>query len=477
MAPYDYDIVVLGGGAAGLTVASGAAQLGAKTVLIEEEPLLGGDCLHYGCVPSKTLIKSAKVYHQIKNTADLGLPVITPPPVNFEHIAARIQRVKDHIQVHDSVERFESLGVSVRFGHARFADDHSVEVDGRRITGKKIVLATGSSAFLPNINGIKEAGVLTNRDIFTLSQLPQNLVILGGGAIALEMAQAFCRFGSRVTVIQRSSQVLSREDADVATLIQKRLELEGVNFFLNSEVMEIKRTGEGKKSVHFVSSGFKQSVSADYILAAYGRSANVHQLGLDAVGVAVDRGVVVDSRLRTSQKHIYAAGDVTGDYQFTHAAGYEGGVVISNAVLRFPRKTDYTWMPWCTYTSPELASIGMNEKRAQQAGIEYSVVMEEFSNNDRAVTENDTDGMIKLLLDKKGKPLGVQILGSVAGESLSQWVGVFNGGVKLSSMAGGVMPYPTFSEINKRVVGKIYGEKLFSDKVRKILRFFFHYRG
>lgn len=477
MAQFDYDMLVVGGGAAGLTVASGAAQLGAKTLLVEAEALLGGDCLHYGCVPSKTLIKSAKVYQMMKTPGTYGLPAVDLPPVDFSAVAARIQRVKDHIQVHDSVERFESIGVHVRFGNARFCEDHTIEIDGKKVSSKKIVIATGSSAFFPSIAGINDAGVLTNREIFSLARLPETFIVLGGGAIALEMAQAFNRLGSKVTVIQRSSQILSREDQDMAQLVQHNLEREGITFYLNTEVKSVERSGDGKKTVRFTQAGQQLSLIAEEVLAAYGRTANIQGLGLNEVGVETGKGVLVDSRLRTTRKHIFAAGDVTGSNQFTHAAGYEGGIVITNAVMNLPRKADYTWLPWCTYTSPELASIGMNEKRAQAAGIEYSVLTEKFINNDRAVAEDDTEGMIKLLLDRKGKPLGVQVLGGVGGEVISQWVGVLNGGVKLSNVAGAVMPYPTFSEINKRVVGKIYGEKLFSDKVRKILRFFFRYRG
>lgn len=438
---------------------------------------MGGDCLHYGCVPSKTLIKSAKVYQMMKTPGTYGLPAVDLPPVDFSAVAARIQRVKDHIQVHDSVERFESLGVHVRFGNARFCDDHTIEIDGKKVSSKKIVIATGSSAFSPSIAGINDAGVLTNREIFSLARLPETFIVLGGGAIALEMAQAFNRLGSKVTVIQRSSQILSREDQDMAQLVQHNLEREGITFYLNTEVKSVERSGDGKKTVRFTQAGQQLSLIAEEVLAAYGRTANIQGLGLNEVGVETGKGVLVDSRLRTTRKHIFAAGDVTGSNQFTHAAGYEGGIVITNAVMNLPRKADYTWLPWCTYTSPELASIGMNEKRAKAAGIEYSVLTEKFINNDRAVAEDDTEGMIKLLLDRKGKPLGVQVLGGVGGEVISQWVGVLNGGVKLSNIAGAVMPYPTFSEINKRVVGKIYGEKLFSDKVRKILRFFFHYRG
>jgi len=478
MARFEYDIGIIGGGAAGLTVASGAAQLGAKTLLVEKEEALGGDCLHFGCVPSKTLIKSARVYHQIGQAENYGLPRVTAGPVDFSRISERIAEVISQIQHHDSVERFSGLGVDVRFGNPQFTDENSIDLNGKQVTAEKWVIATGSSASIPAIPGLETVELLTNKNIFSLTELPDSLIILGAGAIALEMAQSFQRFGTKVTVLQRSKQVLSKEDTDLADMVMKTMEKDGVCFHLGCNFISVEETN-GRKTVTFRSEDEKEyTVSGSHLLVALGRTANVSGLNLESCGVKyIPSGIEVDNRLRTSCKHIYAAGDVNGGYQFTHAAGYEGGVVLTNAVLRLPRKVNYRWMSWCTYTSPELASIGLNEKRAAAEGVHYQLHEELFSDNDRAQTEGLTDGKIKLLLNKKDKPLGVQILGPHAGDLLAEWVAALNGSLRLSTIAGSIHPYPTFAEINKRVTGSVLSPKLFSDKVRKTLKLLFKFRG
>ncbi len=478
MARYDYDMVVVGGGAAGLTVASGSAQLGVRTLLIEKERELGGDCLHFGCVPSKTLIKSSHVYHLIKNTAKFGLPSLSPPPIHFNDIADRIRRVVAGIQKHDSVERFNKLGVEVIFGDPEFSDEHCIVCQGRRITSRKYLIATGSRAALPDIEGLENVDYLTNREIFYLDSLPESLIVLGAGAIAVEMAQAFNRLGSKVTVIQRSDQILSKEDKDMADIIMSVMEEEGVQFHLGCQVMGVEESN-GRKKVTIKQTGDDSIVvEGTDILVALGRAVNTEELGLEKIGLRNNnRGIGVDNKLRTNHKHIFAAGDVIGGHQFTHAAGYEGGIVVSNAIFNIPRKVNYTWMPWCTYTGPELASIGMNERTARAAGLEYKIWTEDFSSSDRALAEEESIGRIKLLMNPKGKPLGVQILGLHGGELLAEWIAVLNGKVKMSTLAGAVHPYPTLAEMNKKVVGSIFSEKLFSEKVRKALAFIFKYQG
>lgn len=478
MAEYDYDIGIIGGGAAGLTVASGAAQLGAKTLLVEKEPALGGDCLHYGCVPSKTLIKTAHVYHLMKNGPSFGLPALSPPPVNFQKVAARIRSVIGVVQQHDSVERFCTLGVKVEFGEPVFTDEHAITLGNRVISARAWVIATGSSAMVPPLEGLDKTPFLTNRDIFSLDKLPGSMIVLGAGPIAIEMAQAFCRLGTRVTVVQRSGQILSKEDKDMADIVKHELEMEGISFQMNASVVRVGDLGREREVVIKNETGDTQTLRAEALLVALGRSANIDGLGLNKLDIAYDhKGIRVDSHLRTSHKHIYAAGDVNGGYQFTHVAGYEGGVVLSNAVFHLPRKADYTHIPWCTYTHPELASIGMNEKSAQKSGIDYSIWSEEFQGNDRALAEGESVGRVKLLLDRKEKPLGIQILGPHAGDLLSEWVAIMNGGVGLSKIASAIHPYPTLGEINKKVVGSIFAPKIFSDTVRKGLKFFFSFKG
>jgi len=478
MTDFDFDIGIIGGGAAGLTVASGAAQLGAKTLLVEKEKALGGDCLHYGCVPSKTLIRTAQVYHLMKNSRAFGLPAIEPPPVDFQAVKKRIQSVIDTIQKHDSEERFCSLGAKVEFGEPFFRDEHSVRLNGATVSAKAWVIAAGSSPSIPATEGLDQTPYITNKEIFYLDQLPSSMIILGAGPIAIEMAQAFCRLGTKVTVVQRSGQILTKEDKDMADEIMKVLSSEGVIFFLNASVLHVKDLGSEKEIGVKDGDGKSVSLKAEKILVAMGRDPNVKALALEGIGVEFDRkGIQVDDRMRTTQKHIYAAGDITGAYQFTHAAGYEGGIVVSNAIFHLPRKANYTFLPWCTYTDPELASVGMNEKRAREAGMEYSVCTEPFKSNDRSLAEGALVGKIKLLLDKSEKPLGVQILGPHAGELLSEWVAVLNGKVKLSTLVAAVHPYPTLGEINKRVAGTVLSQKIFSDRIRKGLKFFFNLKG
>ena len=476
MSPYEFDIGIIGGGSAGLTVAAGAAQFGAKTLLIEKESL-GGDCLHYGCVPSKTLIKTAHVHHLMKNAARFGLPPVDVPPVDFGKVSERIKSVISVIQNHDSPERFCRLGAQVEFGGPEFFDEHSVRLNGKSYSAKNWLIATGSSPAIPRVEGLVKTTFFTNREIFSLDRLPGSMVVLGAGPISVEMAQAFARLGTKVSVVQRSGQILTREDKDMADLVMERLCSEGVTFHLNSSILKVLDQGSDREVIIKTGSGMK-SLRTETILVALGREANLKGLGLEAIGIEFDtNGLKLDSRLRTNHTHIYGAGDVTGTFQFTHAAGYEGGVVLTNAILRWPKKANYTFFPWCTYTDPELASIGMNEMRAKEAGIQYSVWTEEFRMNDRGLAEGDATGKIKLLLDARERPIGVQILGLHAGELIGEWVAAMSGGVKLTALASAVHPYPTLGEINKRVAGTFLSGKIFSGKVKKALRFFFHLRG
>jgi len=479
MANYDYDIGVIGGGAAGLTVTSGAAQLGAKTLLVEKEPVLGGDCLHYGCVPSKTLIKSAHVYHMMKHAEKYGLPQVDAPPVDFKQVARRIQAVIATIQKHDSEERFCKLGARVVFGTPAFVGAHAIRLNGETYSAKNWVLATGSSPVAPPIDGLDRAAHITNKEIFSLDHLPKSMIILGAGPIGCEMGQAFNRLGTHVQIVDRSNQILGKEDKDMADEVQASMQAEGVDFHLEVSIEKVSDLGNGEKEV-LVKEKSDQIISlkAETILVAMGRRPNTDGLNLDEIGVEVGpRGVKVDNRLRTTQKHIYAAGDVGGGFQFTHAAGYEGGIVISNAIFHLPRKTDYTYLPWCTFTDPPLGSIGMNENMAKAAGIDYQVWAEAFKDNDRSLAEGEETGRIKMILDDKEKPIGVQILGPGSGDLLGEWVAVLNGKVKLSTLAAAIHPYPTIGEINKKVAGTYFSPKIFSDRIKKGLKFFFHLKG
>jgi len=478
MAQYDYDIGIIGGGAGGLTVAAGAAQLGAKTLLIEKEKELGGDCLHFGCVPSKTLIKSAQVYHLMKNAEKFGLPQVSMPPVDFRKIAARIKSVISIIQQHDSEERFCSLGAKVEFGHPNFADAHTIRLNGKTHTAKNWVIASGSSAIIPPIKGLDKTPYITNREIFYLDHLPKSMIVLGAGPIGIEMAQAFCRFGTDVTVVGRAPGILPKDDLDLSTEIMEILKDEGVKFYVNHTIEATADLGNQREVTLKSKNGNTLSLKAETLLVALGRVANVEGLGLETIGIEHDRrGIKVDRRMRTNHKHIYAVGDVKGGFQFTHTAGYEGGIVVSNAIFRLPRKADYTYLPWCTYTDPPLGNIGMNETMAKKAGIDYTVWTESFKNNDRSLAEGEKRGKIKLILNEKEKPISVQVLGPHAGDLLAEWVAVLNGKVKLATLAAAVHPYPTLGEINKRVAGNFFSPKIFSKKVQKGLKFFFQLKG
>jgi len=481
MAQYDYDIGIIGGGAGGLTVAAGAAQLGAKTLLIEKEKELGGDCLHFGCVPSKTLIRSAHVYHLMKNAEKFGLPRASPSPVDFRKISARIKSVISDIQQHDSEERFCSLGAKVEFGHPNFTDAHTIRLNGKTHTAKHWVIATGSSAIIPPIKGLDKTPYITNREIFYLDHLPQSMIVLGAGPVGIEMAQAFNRLGTVVTVVGRAPQILPKDDPDLSGEVMEILSAEGVKFYTSHSIEATSDLGREREviiSCKTANDTKTLSLKAETLLVALGRVANVEGLGLETIGIEHDRrGITVDQRMRTNHKNIYAVGDVSGGFQFTHAAGYEGGIVISNAIFRLPRRADYTYFPWCTYTDPPLGNIGMNETMAKKAGIGYTVWTENFKSNDRSLAEGEKSGKVKMVLNEKENPIGVQILGPHAGDLLAEWVAVLNGKVKLATLAAAVHPYPTLGEINKRVAGNFFSPKIFSKKIQKGLKFFFHLKG
>ncbi len=480
MADCDYDLGILGGGAAGLTAAAGAAQFGAKTILIEKATKLGGDCLHFGCVPSKTLIRTAGVWSLARRAKEFGLPEIELPPVSLGSVMDRVRSVIDRIQEHDSPERFCKLGAAVRFGEPRFVDDHTVAVGSDRLTARAWVIATGSGPALPPVEGLAEVPYWTNETVFSQRELPGRLLVLGGGPIGVEMAQAFRRLGSKVTVVEYADQLLGPEDPDIAAIVRSRLEAEGVTVLTGTKAIKAAPAGSSVRLQVGPANGAGEpwTIEGDVLLVAAGRKPNVDGLDLAVAGVAfTPRGVPADARMRTNVSHIYSCGDVNGVFPFTHVAGYEAGIALSNAVLRLPRKADYTKVPWCTYTDPEVASIGLNETRAKATGVEYRVLETKFADVDRALAEGETEGKIKVLVTPSGGLLGCQIAGHHAGELIHEWVAAINGGVKLSTLAGAIHAYPTLAEISKKAAGSYFSEKLFGDRTRKILRFLFDLKG
>jgi pyruvate/2-oxoglutarate dehydrogenase complex dihydrolipoamide dehydrogenase (E3) component len=479
MAAYDYDLGVIGGGAAGLTATAGAAQFGAKTVLIEKAPALGGDCLHFGCVPSKTLIRTAGVWNLARRSVFFGLPGLDLPPVDLGAVMDRVRSVIATIQEHDSPERFCRLGAEVRFGSPRFLDDRTVVLDGARLTARSWIVATGSGPAIPPVEGLRDVPYWTNETVFAQRELPGRLLVMGAGPVGLELAQAFRRLGSAVTVVEMNDRILGPEDPDVAQILKRSLEAEGVRFLLGHKVLQAALSGkEIRLTAASTAGGESRLLTGDALLVATGRKAAVEGLELEAAGVTYSgRGIPADARMRTNVPHIYACGDVNGVYPFTHVAGYEAGIALSNAVLRLPRKADYSKVAWCTYTDPEVASVGLNETRAQAAGVAYRVLESPFRENDRALAEGEPEGKIKVLITPGGRILGCQIAGARAGELIHEWVAAINGGVKLSALAGAIHVYPTLSEVSKKAAGTFYSEKLFSERTRKILRFVFDLKG
>lgn len=460
------DLVILGGGAGGLVIASVASQLGLKVTLIEKENKLGGDCLHYGCVPSKTLIKSAKVASLMRRGAEFGLDSVIPD-VDMGRVNAHVQSVIDHIQQHDDPDRFRQYGCEVLLGKgAEFISPHAVRVGKQVIKGKRFVIATGTRAFIPPIRGLQETGYITNLDLFTLQTLPKKLLVLGGGPIGLEMGQAFARLGSEVTVVQRNKHVLPQEDPQLADALQKILTAEGMIFHTATEAQHIYKSND----TVMIECNDGLILNTHQILVATGRLPNLEGLGLDAAGVKYTKqGITVDRRQRCSQKHIYACGDICGPYHFTHMAEYQAGIVISNAVFRFPKKTNYRVFPWVTYTDPELARVGLTEQQAHDQGIEPTVLRFDFKDIDRALTEVDTNGCVKLITHK-GRILGASILGPHAGELIHEIVLAMQAGIKIGNISATVHAYPTLAQIHRRAVNTAYVPKLFSARTRKFVR-------
>lgn len=477
MARFTHDVIVIGGGAGGLVTSVGCAQLGLKTVIVERARL-GGDCLYHGCVPSKTLLRTALVYKQAGELERFGLPQVTRPPVQMEAVNRRVKSVIEEIAQHDTPERFEKLGAEVLFGRPRFLSPHVISVDGRTISARSIVIATGSSPRSLPIPGLEDAGYVTNREAFDLESLPRRLVVIGAGPVGTEMAHAFARLGSEVTVLDVAPHILPREDEDMAQVVQERMEQDGVTFKLGVKITRVELTQEGSRRVHFEKDGTPVTVGADKILLAAGRTGNTEGLDLPQAGVREENGfVLTDSRLRTSNRSILAVGDVNGRYLFTHVAGAEGSVAVRRIALRVGGSMSYRHVPWVTYTDPEIASVGYNEAGAREADVRFRTIRQELRTNDRAQAEGDPQGLMKVLIDLKDRVIGVQIVGLHAGELLVPSIFAVRRQWKLGALMSPVYPYPTLSEIHKKAVSGYLAPKLFNPRVRKILRLLYRYRG
>lgn len=490
MARFDIDLLVIGGGAAGLTAAGTAAALGMKTVLVEKHRL-GGDCTWTGCVPSKTLLHAADLRASARALGRYTAGEAEPPEVDFPAVMAHLRRLREEVYHEaDAPETLAPFGVEVVGGAARFIGTHEAEISGdggpftgeapsgsRRLTFRKAILCTGGRAAPPPIDGLDETPHLTNENLFELTARPDHLVIIGAGPIGCEMGQAFRRLGSEVTVIDRSDEVLGRDEPRNAALVREALEAEGVRFLLGADVDQVEATDGGIRAAVSVG-GETETIEGDRLLVATGRTPNVEGIGLEAAGVAFTRkGISVDDKCRTSQKHIWAAGDCTGEYALTHMSEHMGKTAATNAALRLGGKMDRAGITWTTFTSPELAQLGKTEKELKEAGEDFVTYRFPYTKVDRAITEGATDGQILVHATKwRGKILGASVAGARAGELVALYAVAMKSGVTLREISDTIIAYPTYALGARRAADQWYIQKQFPTAIKAIKRVF-GYRG
>ncbi len=466
MGRLECDIAVIGAGSGGLSVAAAAAQFGRKVVLIERGRM-GGDCLNYGCVPSKALLAAAKRAQHMRASEAFGI-ASAEPVVDFAKVMTHVRGVVAAIEPNDSQERFEKLGVTVMRAQAHFRDGRTVEAGGQEITARRFVIATGSSPAIPPIPGLEATPHFTNETIFDNQVLPSHLVIVGAGPIGLEMAQAHRRLGAQVTVLEAFTP-LAKDDPELAHVVLERLAAESIAILAGVRIAEVRRTESGL-AADIEEKGSKRTISGSHLLIAAGRTPNIAELNLEAAGIGYTRaGITVDRGLRTSNRMVYAIGDVAGGLQFTHVANYHAGLVIRNALFRLPVNNSTHAIPWVTYTDPELAHVGLSEAEAQRAGRQPRVLKWPFRENDRAQTERETHGLIKVVLDARGRVLGASIVGANAGELILPWVQMILARRKIKAMVDPVFPYPTLSEASKRAAMSNFATLASNKWVRRVI--------
>ena len=468
------DLCVVGGGSGGLSVAAGAAQLGARVVLVEKGRM-GGDCLNYGCVPSKSLIAAAAAADGVRRAGRFGVNG-HEPTVDFIALRDHLRGVIAAIAPHDSVERFEGLGVTVIQAPARFTGPRELLTGDTTVKARRFVIASGSSPAVPPIPGLDSVPYLTNETVFELAERPAHLIVIGGGPIGAELAQAERRLGARVSLLEMG-RVLGRDDPEVTAFARRQLAADGVEIHEGITIKEVAPDGNAI-AVIIEKDGAATTLSGSHLLVAAGRKANVDGLGLKAAGVDhTPKGIAVDARLRSSNRRIFAVGDVAvvdglGSYQFTHLAGYHAGIVIRNALFRLPARVDYTALPWVTFTDPEIAHVGLTEAQAREKhGGRVKALTWSFAENDRAQAERATEGLVKVVVGARGRILGASIAGRHAGELLHPWVLAIGQGLKVGAVANMIAPYPTLGEASKRAAGSYYTPALFGERTRKIVRF------
>lgn len=475
-----YHMVVIGAGTAGLVTAIGAAGLGARVALIERN-LMGGDCLNSGCVPSKAIIRAARAAADVREADQFGVHVAADAMrVDFSDLMERMRRLRANISAHDSAERFSSLGVDVFLGQAEFSGRRTVTVEGTKLQFSKACIATGTRAAVPAIPGLREAQPLTNETVFTLEELPPRIAVIGAGPIGVELAQSFARFGSTVTLLERSASILAREDPDAAAVVEKSLERDGVRILRCTKATKV--ASVASETVIRAENGANARVEdlvVDRILVAAGRVPNIEHLGLAAAGVEYDqrRGAIVDDRLRTSNRHIYAAGDVCSSYKFTHMADAMARIVIGNALFFGRSKASTLKVPWCTYSDPELAHVGLSERGAAERGIRIDTYRTEMASVDRAVLDSDVEGFVKIHC-KRGTDtiLGATIVGRHAGDMLSEVTLAMSAGLGLKSVAGTIHPYPTQAEAIRKTADAYQRTRL-TPGVKRVLKAILKMRG
>jgi len=467
----EFDIVVIGGGAGGLVVAAGGAALGAKVALVDRHRL-GGDCLWYGCVPSKALIQSARIAHTMRHAERWALRPADPAP-DLARVMERVRGVIAGIEPNDSPERFRALGVDVTFGDGRFTAPDAFEIAGRRLTGTTFVLATGSRPAVPDIPGLTQTPYLTNETLFDLREAVPSLLVVGAGPVGCELAQAMRRLGSEVTIVDAAARILAREDADVVQVVAQQLRDDGIRLRLDAKIRRVAGPTGAIMLTVVASDGRETVLTGTHLLLAAGRRANIEGLGLDAAGVTVADGhVLVDDKLRSSNRRIFAIGDVIGGYQFTHLAEHHAGIVLRHAIFKLWWTKPSSVIPWCTYTDPELARVGLSETEAREKGVAHRVYRFPFSDIDRARTDNDTKGFAKLVTDPRGKLLGAAIVGPNAGELIAECVLALAQGLHAKDLSAAIHTYPTLAQINRRTADQRMKEGLTPGAKRWIRRIF-----
>lgn len=464
-----YNLVVVGAGTAGLVAAVGAAGLGAKVALVEKH-LMGGDCLNVGCVPSKAIIRAARAVASVREAGRFGVDVPPGATADFGKLMERMRRLRADISPHDSAQRFTDLGVDVFLGAGRFTGPDTVEVGGQSLRFAKAVIATGARAAVPPIPGLEDVPHLTNETLFSLTELPKRLGVIGAGPIGCEMAQSFARFGSEVFLVEAEHGLLPREDRDASAIVRASMERDGVRFLGGGKDLRVHRSAGGIR-LRVESAGRGYDVEVDQLLVAVGRAPNVEGLGLEAVGVEFDRkGVKVDERLQTTNPRIYACGDICSSYQFTHAADFMARIVIQNALFLGRAKAGSLIIPWATYTSPEIAHVGLYESEAKARGIEVDTFTQELGKVDRAILDGETDGFVRVHVRKgTDEILGATVVATHAGDLIGELTLAMKGGLGLKTIGATIHPYPTQAEAIRRT-GDLYNRTRLTPFVKGLMR-------